>query len=548
VCSSDAAVCGQCCCVGAGLAHTGLQADGRVGCALCSKRIRSREPHRPHAGGRAHDTCVRRLSRASAAPVTPKPRSKRPYSALKPTQQWQRRCKARVAVAEVLDTIGCPLEAITPHAPITPTKVLHLTPAERHRTRTVRGLHFPTERSMRKVNKRFAFTHATATGTFANGAYITDPIRLVSLLCVQSSFIAVGGDSGGGHCVLGMTYSFQRKQYFAALMVYAGNDKYDDLQRLTAPGLTPFTGESAALPHIFAVLQHLVDTRAAFLNGDWLFINAVLGLMSPSATHPCPICIISHNNFLRAARYRTPGDQLSVHPDHPALLHILPERIVPTPLHVFLGISNRIIFGAFHELFGESAVQQAVQRIKTVHSAGCSGLSDLYELNGQEITKWIKKECSSSVLASAASAAESSVSDATKATHSILAGWLKKLHHSLLHSKDWTPEEIDSWRGVVSDIHQHWQAETHSSAFPKLHMLLHSVDFAERHRFLGRASEAQIESYHATFNKLFHFNHRNQSSNTTERLRRSLAYTTTRAMQPMALAESAKTASIAQQS
>jgi hypothetical protein len=463
-----------------------------------------------------------------------------------PTQKWKRRCKARVAVAEVLENIGCPLEAITPRAPITPTKVLHLTPAERHRTRTVRGLHFPTERSMRQANKRFAITRATATGTFANGAYITDPLRLVSVLCAQSPFIAVGGDSGGGHCVLGVTYGFQKKQYFAALMVYKGSDKYDDLSRLTALSLAPFTGESAGFPHIFAVLQHLIDTRAAFLNGDWLFINAILGLMAPSATHPCPICIISHNNFLRAARYRTPADQLSIHPDHPALLHILPERIVPTPLHVFLGISNRIIFGAFHELFGESAVEQAVQRIKTVHSAGCSGLSDLYELNGQEISKWIKKECSSSVLASAATDAAAPASAATKATHSILAGWLTKLHHSLLHSKDWTPKEIDDWRGVVSDIHQHWQAETRSSAFPKLHMLLHSVDFAERYRFLGRASEAQIESYHATFNKLFHFNHRNQSSNTAERLRRSLAYTATRAVQPMALAESAKTASIAQ--
>jgi len=169
-----------------------------------------------------------------------------------------------------------------------------------------------------------------------------------------------------------VTYSFQQQQNFAALMVYAGSDKYDDLQRLTALGLAPLTGESAAFPHIFAVLQHLIDSGAAFLNGDWLFITAVLGLMSPSATHPCSICIISHNNFLRAARYRTPDDQLSIHPDQPALLHIPPERIVPTPLHVFLGIHNRIIFGAFHELFGESAVKQAVQRIKTVHSAGLS--------------------------------------------------------------------------------------------------------------------------------------------------------------------------------
>lgn len=68
-----------------------------------------------------------------------------------------------------------------------------------------------------------------------------------------------------------------------------------------------------------------------------------------------------------------------------------------------------------------------------------------------------------------------------------------------------------------------------------------------RYRFLGRASETQMESYHATFNKLFHFNHRNQSSNTAERLRCSLSYTTVRAVHSMALAESANPVSIAQQ-
>ena len=32
--------------------------------------------------------------------------------------------------------------------------------------------------------------------------------------------------------------------------------------------------------------------------------------------------------------------------------------------------------------------------------------------------------------------------------------------------------------------------EAGPDAFPQLHMLRHSLDFAERHRFLGRASEA----------------------------------------------------------
>ena len=175
-------------------------------------------------------------------------------------------------------------------------------------------------------------------------------------------------------------------------------------------------------------------------------------------------------------------------------------------------------------------VETALKSITTVHSAGCSGAAHLYDLNGPEISKWIKKECSATLLA--AVAASSAVPAATSASHSILCRWLQQLHHCLLRSGDWTAADIDAWRSVVSDIHQHWQAEARSKPFPKLHMLQHSVDFAERHRFLGRASEAQIESYHASFNAVFHKQHRNQSGNTAERLRRSLADAALRAVQP----------------
>jgi hypothetical protein len=268
-------------------------------------------------------------------------------------------------------------------------------------------------------------------------------------------------------------------------------------------------------------------SNQAFLNGDWPFLNAVLGLMSPSATHPCPICIVSHKSLLSSSRYRTASDKHSHHPDQCALLTIKPERIVPTPLHLFLGISNRIILDAFSELLGKKRVEAALKTITTVHSAGCGGKSDLYDLNGPEISKWIKRECSTTLLAAAAD-----VPAAVKASHSVLTRWLQQLHHCLLRSGDWEPPDIDAWRTAVSDIHQHWTAEAHSKPFPKLHMLHHSVEFAERHRFLGRASEAQIESFHASFNALFHKQHRNQSGNVSERLRRCLADAALRAVQP----------------
>jgi hypothetical protein len=448
---------------------------------------------------------------------------------LQSTQQYKRRKEARVAVAEVLQQVGCPLEAI--HLPSTPApeELLHLTTAERERIRTVPSLHIPCEQTMIKCKKQLATSHATATGTFAGGAYITDPVRFVSVLCAQSPFIAVGGDAGGGRCVLGVTYSAAGKQHFAALLVYEGGDSWVELQDCRAVGLTPFTGESAAFSHIWAVLQHFIDTRSAFFNGDWCFLNAVLGLMAPSATHPCPICIVSKKNLLSTSRYRTPADKHSRAAGQQALLTIPPERIVPTPLHLFLGISNRIILDAFSELLGKERVEAALKDIATFHSAGCGGAADLHDLNGPEISKWIKKECSAGVLAAASAA--SAVTAATAASHSTLTRWLQQLHHCLLRSGDWSAADIDAWRTVVRDIHQHWCAETSQTPFPKLHMLHHSIDFAERHRFLGRASESQIESCHAFFNSLVHKQHRNQSGNTAERLRRCLADASLRTVQ-----------------
>ena len=499
-------------------------------CPLCEHRIEPKQSHRPHGQGRAHKTCINQLNRATAALSTPVPRSKRPYDTLRPTQQRARRQKARVAVDQVLQQHGVPLGAIQAAPKPSPADVLHLSTAERDRVRTISHIHIPCERTIIDCKQRLAITHATETGTFAGGAYLTDPLRFVSVLCAQSPFIAVGGDAGGGRCVLGITYSHQSVQHFAALLVYEGGDSWLELQDCRAEGLTPFKGDSAAFPHIWAVLQHLIDTCEAFLNGDWPFINGVLGLMSPSATHPCPICIISHNSFLSSSRYRRANDKHSIDRDHTPLLAIPPERIVPTPLHLFLGISNRIILDAFSELLGKPLVEETLKSVKTVHSAGCGGASDLFDLNGPEICKWIKRDCSTTLRAAAEK--ENELSAAQKSSHSTIKRWLQQLHDHLLHKGDWTATQIESWRAAVHDMQQNWCSETGQAAFPKLHMLRHSLDFAERHRFLGRASEAQIESYHAQFNTLFHDHHLNQGANTAERLRRSLADAALHAVQP----------------
>jgi hypothetical protein len=401
----------------------------------------------------------------------------------------------------------------------------------REQLRGVHNLRIPSEKQMIQCKKLLAASHGTETGTFAGGAYITNPLAYVSVLCAQSPFMAVGGDAGGGFTKIGITYSCKGKQAFACLLVYFGGDSWLELQDCRAEGLTPFKGDSAAFPHIWAVLQHLIDTRSTFLNGDWPFINGVLGLMSPSATHPCPICIISFNSFTKTSRHRKPGDKHSIDPTHCPLLAITPDRIVPTPLHLFLGISNRIILDAFSELFSKELVEETLETVKTIHSAGCGGKSDLFQLNGPEIRKWIKQDCTSSLRAAAEK--EGDLTANQKSTHSTLKRWLMNLHNYLLHKKDWTVKEIEEWRAAVDDIQKNWSAETGQKAFPQLHMLKHTLDFVEQWRILGRASEAQIESFHFQFKTLFNEQHLNSAHIESQRICRTLADTTLRAVQPI---------------
>ena len=187
--------------------RTRQRPDGHWLCMLCAALIRSKQPDRSCGAGRAHKACIVAQERRAAAASTPPARTKRPYDTLGPTQQWKRRREMRAAVTTAEQGVHCPLQAIQPQPCAAPEELLHLSTAERERIRTVASLRIPCERTMIKCKQQLATTHATETGTFAGGAYITDPVRFVSVLCAQSSFIAVGGDAGGGRCVLGVTYS-----------------------------------------------------------------------------------------------------------------------------------------------------------------------------------------------------------------------------------------------------------------------------------------------------------------------------------------------------
>lgn len=95
-------------------------------------------------------------------------------------------------------------------------------------------------------------------------------------------------------------------------------------------------------------------------------------------------------------------------------------------------------------------------------------------------------------------AIESGVSPLTKIQ--TLSQWLQALYDHLLHKRQWTDSDVNRFDMLVRDMHAKWVAYTGENVTPQLHLLTHAVEFAARHRFLGRYSEAQIENYHGQFN------------------------------------------------
>ena len=64
-------------------------------------------------------------------------------------------------------------------------ELLHLSTVVRHRIRSIPSLHIPSEPTMMQCQKRLAASHATETDTLAGGAFMTDPLAHVFVLCAQ---------------------------------------------------------------------------------------------------------------------------------------------------------------------------------------------------------------------------------------------------------------------------------------------------------------------------------------------------------------------------
>ena len=116
-------------------------------------------------------------------------------------------------------------------------------------------------------------------------------------------------------------------------------------------------------------------------------------------------------------------------------------------------------------------------------------MSDLYALNGPEVRRFIKRKLANNLVVSASVQARLRRNFLVRRDK--MQKWLEKLHSYLLVSKKkkkvWDATELFKFRQFLEDIYKNWRQTTGDHPFPKLHMLRHAVDFAERHHLLGAA-------------------------------------------------------------
>jgi hypothetical protein len=454
-----------------------------------------------------HKICIQCESRKRPAAHTKNRKKRKEWDECGHSTRWERRIRAKRA----LEQIGIPASEVQDDVPA--AQIVTLSTAERRRfRRAASDVHLPCEQSCIKTKLIAAASFATETRVMLFPgqvvAHLTDPIKFVNIIAQQSSYISIGVDTGNSTTKIGVGYEYEDTTRYAALMITSGKDNYSDMKALKNMDMH-YIGESARYKHIFEVLQHIINdervNRKVYLHADWNGLNAILGLKSAVSLNPCPICLVrkSELNTLKMPPLRHYKRNGAHAQKDEALLDVRPDRIVPLPLHIYLGLCNKII--------GKVAAGGNTGPIKTHTLNASSGRSRLHDLTGPEVSRYIKKKLLSFV------------TPPDGIDLDILQYWMEQLHMNLLHKKRWEHEQENEFSSFVDQFLINWEAATNTRVTPKCHMLTHCRAFVAAHHHLARYGEAQMESYHATFRYTEQHNHGNQGNNTAERLRRTLA-------------------------
>lgn len=477
-------------------------------------------------------------------------REQKDYNELGSSQRNLRRNLGK----EVLHKLKLPLSAMKSSS-VSTNDSLKITTRSRKRMRNINNINLPTERTIKKQRlsnaqeKGLESSSLTMTN-FNNyqGAFFTDPIKLINSTCNSSSSLTIGGDKGGDMChkqdvlKIGVTYiNKNNKNDFLPLIFINGiKDDFQSLKKINKENGIIFKGESENYNSLWELFDSL-NNYEKFLNGDLVFESNVLGLGGTSSHHFCPICTISkyqlktiynkksnnNNDHSNTFHYRESDKDwllskifvpyITVAPLK--LINIPATHIVPAPLHVLLGLAGYML-ESMEKITGQDIFEPIMNSIKQVHEKP-AGLSDLFKLNGNEINKWIKRKKGEELISNYQKKFTNPVNIHRLHT---MNEWIKQLQHYLLTNEKFTPIMKRSFDQFVKEIQSQWTDIVGRAPVPKLHILTHCVEFAQRHNHLGRYSESRLESSHYTVNNLRQNHFANLSSNEKEKLRKCLVF------------------------
>ena len=202
--------------------------------------------------------------------------------------------------------------------------------------------------------------------------------------------------------------------------------------------------------------------------------------------------------------------------DAPIFLFLY-DRIVPLPLHIFLGLGNQLVQLVQDELEeGDDEVDFAVFvascKATPADIYGAEKRSAAQTLNGGELKRIIHSPEFSDFI-------EHVADEEISVFLFVLLEALLQVSRFLLSPERLTRREVSDFTRLVIFIGDVWH-RNNDVVKPKVHMLSHCAEFARQHRGLGAYNESPIESSHHDVHLTFE-RHSNCGCNTPLKERRA---------------------------
>jgi len=265
-------------------------------------------------------------------------------------------------------------------------------------------------------------------------------------------------------------------------------------------------------------------------HGDVVFFfcpQCQRGRLHASPAIQQPRTLAGHTRLLDDFNFSTPPEESAVQRTNRSsrrfkcvvdapIFPFLYDRIVPLPLHIFLGLGNQLIELVEDELTeGDDAADLAVfvGSCKTTPAGihGAQKRAAAQALNGGELNHIVHSPQFPTFV-------ECVVDEEMRVKLRVHLNVLRTVIPFLLSPAPLSPPQITEFRQLVNRIGAVWHRNK-SVVKPKVHMLFHCVAFAEQHGHLGAYNESSMESAHHDVHLTFE-NHSSQGRHLAHKQRR----------------------------